>query len=104
MDIGYWYDATEHASTVTLHFDPSEAEHDYGFEWMQDHLSATVDGHVVWSVSGTAGKDLPGNAMQLRLIIRPHDHATGYDGPYVMHYNNFTASFASVGTYGKPCG
>ena len=51
--------------------------HSYGFVWSSSGISAVVDDKEVWSVKGTAGVDLPGNAMQLRLIERPHDRITG---------------------------
>ncbi len=69
LDIGYWYNNKENPAKITLGFDSSTAMHTYGFAWSPSHISATVDGNVVWTVAGQAGVDLPGNAMQ--VLSRP---------------------------------
>lgn len=100
LGLGYWYNANENNQTITLPFDSSEEMHQYGFSWTKDTIVAFVDGKAVWTWKGVTA---PSHAMGVRLITRPHDHTTGYDGPYTSQFQDFNGEFTAEGAYGADC-
>jgi hypothetical protein len=73
----YWFNDVENNHPFLLPWDSAKEVHSYGFQWTRDSVAITVEGVAVHTFDSGP---MPSHAMNFRLITRPHDKATGYDG------------------------
>ena len=73
---------------VQLGFDASKDFHNYTVTWSPTAIAWGVDGVVVHTDKGSAGKTIPWEPMALTVIIRPRDAA--YAGDAELSIKSFS--------------
>ncbi len=92
LGAAYWYSAAEEKTDVQLPFDASQGVHNWTVVWAPSSITWMVDGKVLHTDSGQAGKTIPYEPQQLSLITRPRDST--YDGDAVFTVKSFSYSSA----------
>ena len=90
VHFGYWNGKDgdhEHRTDIALGFNASAGFHRYKFAWRKDGIMFSVDGKVVHHATGDA---IPTENLSMRIILRPNNVPSTYEGEALM-----TAQFAS---------
>ena len=93
LHLSYWYDATAHTTYVALPFEFSSGLHEYGVVWAPDALTFSVDGAVVHTVNGVAGKTIPFAAGYAAVILRPKDDVYISDSAFRVAWMSYNSAY-----------
>lgn len=78
------YDDGMHRKVLLLKSDLTAAVHTYTTRWREVGIDWLIDGVLVHQVRGTAGIDIPWEAMSVRVIVRPKNVPSIYVGASVV--------------------
>ena len=92
LGAAFWYSNAEHKTSLPLGFDASLDFHNYTVSWTPSAIQWGVDGKVLHTDTGAAGKTIPWEPMALTVIIRPRELA--YSGDAELSIRSFSYTSA----------
>ena len=105
VHMSYWYDDQMHRKAIRLGTDLTKGVHAYTTRWRDVGIDWLIDGQLVHSVRGTAGRDVPWEPMSIRVILRPKNVPSYYLGAALIELASvsYEPAYASEGDHeGQP--
>lgn len=100
IHMGHWNGKNgdhEHRTDLHLGFDASAGYHRYKFQWRNDSITYVIDGQIVHRDTGDT---MPVENMSMRIILRPDNVPSVYEGEalYTIRFASYTPAADSVET------